>query len=108
MIAAIHLDDELDAGGTEVRDEAPANGHLPTKADAELACLERGPQASLRLREARAVLPSEELEPSGGSRSRSRWAKIDIACHNFLRTVVLEGSLGSLRLCQDTRPALSP
>src|SRR6187551_2689641 len=60
MIAAIHLDDELDARRAEISNEASTDRHLPAKANADLARVERGPEASLRLGEARAVLPSED------------------------------------------------
>ena len=60
MIAAIHLDDELDARRAEISNEASTDRHLPAKANAELARVERGPEASLRLGEARAVLQSED------------------------------------------------
>jgi len=62
---AIHFNDEPDARRQEISDELPANGHLAPKRNAELTSLERRPKASFRLREAAAMLPSEELEPSG-------------------------------------------
>jgi hypothetical protein len=47
VIAAINLNDELDTGRTEVSDEARTDGYLATKADTELARVERGPEACL-------------------------------------------------------------
>jgi hypothetical protein len=64
VIAAVHLDDEPDARSEKVHDEAPTEDDLRTELHAQLARLERRPQARLRLGEARAVLPSLELEPS--------------------------------------------
>ena len=43
----IDLDDELDARRQEIGDEEPRDGHLAAKGHAELASLERGPEASL-------------------------------------------------------------
>jgi len=60
--------DELNDRRTEVSDEARTNRQFATKRDPKLARIERGPEASFRLREARAVLPSEELKPSRGFR----------------------------------------
>jgi len=46
-IAAIDLDDELDAE-RQISVETSANRHLPAKESAELARVERGPQTSFR------------------------------------------------------------
>ena len=66
MNGAIHFNDEPDAWRTEVSDELPADGHLAAEEHAELTRLQRGPKKRLRLGEAGAMLPSEELEPSSG------------------------------------------
>ena len=68
VIAAIDLNDELDARRAEISNEAGTHRDLATKANAELTCVERRPQASFRLSEAAAMLPSGELQPSCGSR----------------------------------------
>ena len=68
VIAAIHFNDELDAWGTEISDEAVTDRHLPAKAHAQLTSIERRPQPSFRLGETIAMLSSEELEPSRGFR----------------------------------------